>query len=294
MSNDDQELFGKPSQVKASRKKEKAPKEPKEPKARKEKTPRSPDGVKPAKPVAKKKAEVTGDPSEYPKYSAFKPAASLIPAYIRERRVNDKTMRITIYSCLGVLALVLAAVGSTFFLALSAQGDRNDAQNDRQAAQVEADRLKPISVYYDGLKERQDLATNAMRSDLDRAKILNSIYSAARGKVSIDQVELSGQPPCQGPDPFVSIPALGCVDLTVSGSGSDVGSFVDTLNEAKMFSAAYSSSMFGGSRSDGVSVTVNYSSDALTMRFVPESEKAETRASIESQAVAGGTAGVPQ
>lgn len=297
MSNDNSELFGAPA---SAPKKSRKTKEPKPAKAKVEKPAKASPKAKAEKSEkssAKKKSEVTGDPSQYPAYSAFKPAASLLPAYVRERRVNDKTMRVSIYSSLGVLALILAAVGSTFFLALNAQGDRNDAQNDRQAAQVEADRLKPISSYYDGLKERQRLATTAMQSDLDRAKILKQIYSAAQGKVGVSQVELNGQPPCQGPDPFVKIPALGCVNLTVSGSGSDVAGFVDALNEIPMFSAAYSSSMFGGDKAGdtGTPVTVNYSSDALTMRFVPDSERDQTRATIESQSAAGGaTAGADQ
>lgn len=255
---------------------------------------------KPARPGRTKKDSAapkqrpTGEAGEYAKFSAVKPAASLLPSYIRERRVNDATMRLAIFGCLGVLALVLVSVGATFFMALGAQSERDDAQNNRQAAQVEADRLKPIANYYDGLKQRQDLATRAMATDLDRAGVIDKIYASARGKVSVDQVEMSGQPPCQGPDPFDSIPALGCVNLTVTGSGTDVAKFVDTLNDVDMFSAAYSASMFGGNGANGVPVTVNYSADALTMRFVPEDQRETTRMNIEQQASAGATAGAPQ
>lgn len=232
--------------------------------------------------VAKKKGELTGDPSEYPDYSAFKPAASLLPAYIRDRRANDKTVRITLYSCLGVLALVVAIVGFTFFYELSAQTARNDAQNDRQAAQVEADRLKPIADYYDGLKERQDLATAAMQADLDRPRLINQIQAAARGRVQVTGIDISGQPPCQGPDPFKQVAALGCINVTVEGPGTQVAAFVDALNKNSLFSSAYSEGMFSGGEA-GAPVTVNYSSAALTMRFVPAEEREAARAAVQEQ-----------
>lgn len=241
-----------------------------------------------AKAAAKSGGKKGEGESVYAKTSA-KPSINLIPRYITERRAAERTGRQVMYSGLAVLGLCVAVVGFSWSQALGAQQDRSDAEFERDTVQQQVDLLKPIADYYDGLVARQSLALETMKPDLDNSKILDGLYAAAGTGTSIESVDLSKAPPCPGSNPFSITPALGCVTLTAKSNDlAATTGFLTALNaDSDLFSSAFSADMGGGENSDGTyTVTVNYSAEALSMRFVPEDQREQVKADIMSAAAA--------
>lgn len=242
----------------------------------------------------KKKDDGEPDLPDFSAFSAVKPKPNLVPRYVRERRAADRTMRITFYAIIALVALLVGGVIAGFFYAQGEKSKLDDTLSTQTQVQNEVTRLQPIADYYDGLVQRQELASSTMQNDLDHPRLLDGLYAAARGNATITAVTLAPSAPCPGPNPFEAISALGCINITAEAtSPAGAADFVEALNSnEELFSGAFTPSFAGGEGAT-TSVTVNYDADALSMRFVPEERRAEVKAAVEAAAAAGasGTTG---
>lgn len=239
-----------------------------------------------------KKPNAGGEPGlpDFSAYSAVKPKPNLTPRYVRERRAADKTMRITFWAIIGLVALLVGGVIATMFYALDAKGSLDDTLNTQTQVQNEVTRLQPVADYYDGLVQRQELASTTMQDDLDYTKLIDGLYAAARGNAEITAVTVAPSAPCPGPNPFEAIPALGCINVTANASGpAGAAGFVEALNaNSALFSGAFTPT-FSAEGDTPTTLTVNYDADALSLRFVPQERQAEVKAAAEAAAAAGTT-----
>ncbi len=241
----------------------------------------------------KSKSNETGIP-DYSDFSAVKPKPNLAPRYVRDRRAADKTLRIVFWAMIGLFGLLVAGVIASLFFALGAKESLDDSLNTQKQVQNEVSRLGPIADYYDGLVQRQELASSTMQNDLDHPKLLEELYSAARGHVEVLSVTMAPSAPCPGPNPFETTPALGCINLTVSANNpAGAAAFVEALNSnPTLFSDAFTPT-FASSEGTPANVTVNYSSNALSMRFVPADRRDEVKAAAEEAASRATTGATP-
>lgn len=218
-------------------------------------------------------------------HKASKPSVNLVPRYITDRRAAKKTTRQMMYTTLVVFGLVVFATLFAWSLALKAESTQSEAEFQQAEAQRNVDTLRPIADYYDGLVSRKNAAADMMRYELDHGRIMTGIQRAAGSGVQIRSVTMEGSVPCAGPNPFVVEPALGCLTLTASSPNmANATGFVDALNSSDgLFSAAFASA-YGQGDDDAFNVTVNYSTDALSLRFVPKAEWDQARADALAQA----------
>lgn len=278
-------------------KKAKAPREPKPPKA-----PREPKATKTAKPAKTKAAKTAKTKSVSPGSAAWpgpgKPSAVLVPRFVRERRAAAATMRSTVF---GLLVLGLILVSALSFVFLRAQGAESDkilAETAAQGAQKNVDALQPVADYYDGLVSRQTSAVDALKGDLDNSRLLDTVLeiaSATNATVTAYSASTASTV-CQGPNPFTTPASMGCLQIGVTVDGNAAGaSFVDALNEREdLFNSAFATGFTKANGPTDLQVTVNYDTDALSLRYVPKAQRDQVRAdalaaATQATAAAAGT-----
>lgn len=220
---------------------------------------------------------------------AAKPSAWLVPRYIVEREKAKKTLsRVTIGSAVAVLAIGAATLG-TLLMAHSAQNDLEEAQATQAAAQARVDELAPVVAYFDELERRQVIAISALRKDLDIAGIFASLdeaASVAQGS-SVSTTSLSSGTACQGGEVFARVVSLGCLGLDMeAASARAIGSYVSALteDETSLVDDAFTTSIIDDGNSATSQVTVNFTPQSLSLRYVPESMREQVLAEVSSSA----------
>lgn len=258
-------------------------KEPKAPKAAKEKPQKSSKGPKP------------GFDNGIVLGTAEKPSALLIPSYIRERRAAAQTGKQVKTAFAGVAVLCAAAFGLTFFQAHQAKSDVDDAFRSHSEINSQLAELQPVRLFTEGAAYRQAAVVDAYKGDLDLNSLFGQLQGATRGtNVTLRSVSLSPLTSCAGPDAFAPSQVIGCVSVTArAASRVDAATFVANLNAAESgLTAAFAQnygSAGGGTSRDEFSVTVNYTSDVLSMHFVPEEMQEQVKAAYDAAALSTGT-----
>lgn len=231
-----------------------------------------------------------------------KPAANLVPTYVRHRRAEQATLRKGYFAVLATALLVVLVTGVAFVLRATSEGTRQEAVAERAVAAKQVTALQPIATYYDGLVARQQAMVSMMGRDLDYSRLNEAIFTASGGTgVTVETISESGAPVCSGPSPFSPAPAMGCVTITARApSPVAAATFISNLNrKAPLIGSAFSTGFAGdqqtvsapsGDRSGSeITVTVNYTSQALTMRYVPKEQQAQVRAQADATGQATGT-----
>lgn len=261
---------------------------------KKQKPDKPPKGLKPDKPprAAKepkekpeKQARPDGDsPSARAWPGPSKPSAVLVPRYVRERRAAQRTARTVVFGLLGVALLVVSGLGYSFISAKTAENDRDVAISNQAGAQSRVDALSPIAAYYDGLIARQANAVAVMQRDLDLSRVSNAIYAtASRANVVVTSINITTtSQPCEGSNPFEASLSMGCLNVTIAAPNSvAVGNFVDALNaDEALFNQAFATNLAVSGDTDATSVDVNYSVEALSLRYVPEAQHEKAKSQI--------------
>ena len=228
-----------------------------------------------------------------PWISPVKPSADLLPRYIRARQKAQRTARVITVLAVAGLAAALAASAWAWLQQDSAYTYAKEQQQLEQTSRAEVSRLQPVAAYYDGLRERQDAVVAKMKDELDYARMLRELSTAAEGKATIESVTLAPQAPCPGPNPFAVAQDLGCLTVNVSSDNpAEAARFVGSLDASSdLWGSAYTtSSLVPTENSAGqvrYAVTVNYTAAALTLRHVPQDLKEQVLA--EAQAGTGAT-----
>ena len=204
-----------------------------------------------------------------------KPSAMLVPPYIRHKRANEKTYRTMSVTVLSTVALVVLASIASAGLALQSSSNLDTAKADQAKAQIQIDKYAEVAAYYDGLTARQTSLEEKLSGDISYYDLASKVIGAIPSGIKMNSLETMPGAPCPGPNPFVSESVQGCIK--VSGKAVDtttVGDFVASLAALSESSALVEpfvsalSSQTGGDMN--FQVSINYTPDALTNRFVPE------------------------
>lgn len=229
-----------------------------------------------------------------------KPAALLVPRYVRDNKAAAGTQR-HVYAGLGATALgVVAAVVTSILLAHASSADLIAAQAVQGSAQTKVDNLSSIASYYDGLEQRRLATESLLITDIKHAALFDTLYRSLPAGVTLGSYSTAIGAPCAGPNPFVSPNNIGC--LAVGGtadSPSDVSAMLQNFKKgaaADILSEAFVTQITGAGGAGGstsFTVNVNFTSDAFSLKYVPAEDAAAAAAKATAQVLANQIGATP-
>ena len=229
-----------------------------------------------------KRSNGKSNPENFTWDSPFRPSAFLLPNYLTKRRALAKAKKRTSFLVVwGLLALTIVCLGS-FALRYMANVERGAAEAARNEQQTQLKSLAEVSGFFTGLKLREDTVQQTLNADVNYSKVIGAINDALPDGGSISILTTQYGKNCPGPDPFVPVQSIGCVDFTVNLlNDADVETFISRANskDAKNVVSFLISSVTN-TQNTGVSVvgTANFTANTFTYRFSqdPKSETPET------------------
>lgn len=208
------------------------------------------------------------------------PSRGLMPASLLARKsVRKFTFQ---FSVVVLLVIGLAAVGWGMMAAsnLSVTSDRDNivAQNNNTLKQLTS--LKVIEQKVQSFDTQRHAVAVALQNDVTYSQVLAAVETSAPAGVLISSMSTQFGGLCPGPNPFAAKPAVGCVTIQgTAPSAEAVNVYVQNLLNLSVNSAkpALLVDPYNGSSADGTAgpaghsvsflMTVNYSAQALSLRY---------------------------
>ncbi|GAB2732603.1 hypothetical protein [Nocardioides pakistanensis] len=229
--------------------------------------------------------------------SAAKPSALLIPAYVREKRAAARTRK-QVAAGVGVaLAAIGAAVGGAAWLALQSTDALSAAQADRDQVKVQVDALADVAAYYDGIEARRSATLDHLSKDVEHATMLSQVLDSLPDGAEVTSYATRTGDQCSGPNPFEAMNTIGCVEMTATGPTEDtLPQFLRNLDRTDtknvLLVAPFAANVVndGGVTPEGAeenpftfNVTINFTPEALSMKYVPKDQVDDVRAKVQEQ-----------
>ena len=203
-----------------------------------------------------------------------KPSAVLVPSLVREHRIQRRTRKTVLaVVATAVTGSILAAGGSVWW-ASTAATERGQAQAEVVAAKAEVAKYMPIATYYDDLWMRKEALNAELAGDIAFSEVTKTVMEATPKYVELTRIGVMPGAPCASPDPFEPTATLGCIQISAAASKHYTPAvFVKKLNDLPESSGlvdAFAGSLSATNGQLTFSVSVNYTDQVLTHRFVPE------------------------
>lgn len=207
------------------------------------------------------------------------PSADLLPPEIRKEHRGRKTRGKLLWGILGVVLLVFAGTGASYYFALTSQMALAAEQNRTNDLMLEQQKYSEVRVIQGQIATIQAGQRVGTGTEIDWKAYLDQLEGtfpegAIAGTVTVESASpLIDYPqadiPFQGPRV-----ATVSVQLTTS-TIPDASAWVDALAKLPGFVDASPSSVMRGDAADSydVSLIMHLNEDAWSQRFVPEEEK---------------------
>lgn len=221
--------------------------------------------------VVGKRSKGKTDPEDFTWASPFRPSAFLLPNYLTQRRALVKAKKSVSYLVVSgfiTLAVISLITFGLRYVASTAQDTAEQARNDQQ---TELKSLAGVSGFFTGLRLRESTVEKTLNADIDYSKVVGAINDAlpSGGLITVLTTEYGGN--CPGPDPFVTVLSIGCINFTINvPNDAALEAFLSSAN-AKNAKNVVSFLILSTSNTgkDGVVAvgTANFTENTFTYRF---------------------------
>jgi Tfp pilus assembly protein PilN len=208
-------------------------------------------------------------------------AANLMPNEVLVARRARSMKGYVVLGLAGVVLLLTAAYGYSWWQTSSAQSDLKAAQSQTAALLQQQAKFQPLVNAQAAAAKVEQTLGRVMAGDLQWSKLLENVRSQAQHGVTVDGI--NGTVTVGGSSGTAALGAtsgLGVLNqtgqlqigtLTITGTAPDknsVAAFVDRLGKVKGLAAAFPASVTGPRGKLSYSVNVILTSEALGGRFI--------------------------
>lgn len=207
------------------------------------------------------------------------PQVNLLPPDVIEVVAVQAVKRKVLAAGVGLLAIVAVLYGGQIALIASANSDLSAAKGVTADLSREMASLAPVKAFYGSVDANQKTITSTMKNEVLYSAVFSSLEEVTPRGVSLTNVNIAsvGAPtttaaagtPCPGPDPFNPVASVGCVNITGTADSRDaIGSFLTSLDGAKMFASPYVSATTANENGEvSFTATVGLTEEVYSHRY---------------------------